>query len=635
MRYGRTCHSLEAFLGGLGSIRAFRAETRHFPSPLGQRPSGFAYRDSLPAWRPRGPGPTLLRPPIAQTVPSGAGISTCCPSPTPRGLGLGPTNPEWISLAQEPSGFRCGGFSPPSRYSYRHSHFRALQQLLPRRLHRCMATLPYHVRQPNAEHPQLRYQCLSPGTLSAPRHSTSELLRTLSRMAASKPTSWLSGASRLPFPLSTGFRDLSWWSGLFPSRRRSLAPAVSLASVPARHSRFEFGLVSGKPPSRSSALPPCGHYRLRLHLNAFRGEPAISAFDWHFTPIHRSSHRFATRCWVRASTRVLPRASPCPWIAHPVSGRLPCDLIALFRLAFAPAPRCTLRLTSPRRSTRRFILQKARRHPLKARLRLVVRRTGFRISFTPPCRGAFHLSLTVLVHYRSPAVFSLGGWSPQLPTGFRVSRGTHGHRAPMPTSRSPTGLSPALAGRSSGRSADSRGLDARGHAAPPAIAYNPRRQRRQACTPHGLGSLPVRSPLLRESSLFLGVLRCFSSPGALPCLWFSGRRPITAAGLPHSEILGITGCQRLPRRFRRVAASFLGLQAPRHPPCAHTCRASLAPRNAPPSPTRAILPRLPRFVPPSPGHGAYVHLLLRFSALLACAARMIYNLRLFGPTAPA
>ena len=33
---------------------------------------------------------------------------------------------------------------------------------------------------------------LSPVTLSAQSHSTSELLRTLSRMAASKPTSWLS-----------------------------------------------------------------------------------------------------------------------------------------------------------------------------------------------------------------------------------------------------------------------------------------------------------------------------------------------------------------------------------------------------------------------------------------------------------
>src|SRR5947208_3116862 len=35
--------------------------------------------------------------------------------------------------------------------------------------------------------------CLSPVTLSARNHLTSELLRTLSRVAASKPTSWLSG----------------------------------------------------------------------------------------------------------------------------------------------------------------------------------------------------------------------------------------------------------------------------------------------------------------------------------------------------------------------------------------------------------------------------------------------------------
>src|SRR5437588_1586319 len=34
--------------------------------------------------------------------------------------------------------------------------------------------------------------CLSPDTLSARNHLTSELLRTLSRVAASKPTSWLS-----------------------------------------------------------------------------------------------------------------------------------------------------------------------------------------------------------------------------------------------------------------------------------------------------------------------------------------------------------------------------------------------------------------------------------------------------------
>src|SRR5579883_2234102 len=51
-------------------------------------------------------------------------------------------------------------------------------------------------------------------------------------------------------------------------------------------------------------------------------------------------------------------------------------------------------------------------------------RTRFQGLFHPPRRGAFHLSLTVLVHYRSLKVFSLGEWSPQLPTRLHVSRGT-------------------------------------------------------------------------------------------------------------------------------------------------------------------------------------------------------------------
>ena len=42
-------------------------------------------------------------------------------------LGLGPTNPERTSLPQETLGLRRVGFSPTSRYSCRHSHFRTLQ----------------------------------------------------------------------------------------------------------------------------------------------------------------------------------------------------------------------------------------------------------------------------------------------------------------------------------------------------------------------------------------------------------------------------------------------------------------------------------------------------------------------------
>src|SRR5512141_750185 len=44
--------------------------------------------------------------------------------------------------------------------------------------------------------------------------------------------------------------------------------------------------------------------------------------------------------------------------------------------------------------------------------------TRFQVLFHSPSRGTFHLSLTVLVRYRSTKVFSLGGWTPQLPTGL-------------------------------------------------------------------------------------------------------------------------------------------------------------------------------------------------------------------------
>jgi hypothetical protein len=44
-------------------------------------------------------------------------------------------------------------------------------------------------------------------------------------------------------------------------------------------------------------------------------------------------------------------------------------------------------------------MQKARRHPDYSRLRLLVS-IRFQVLFHSPNRGTFHLSLTVLVHYR-------------------------------------------------------------------------------------------------------------------------------------------------------------------------------------------------------------------------------------------
>src|SRR6478752_1643438 len=74
---------------------------------------------------------------------------------------------------------------------------------------------------------------------------------------------------------------------------RSLSPAVSLprSHLPA------FGVwltsVTWSGPS-AIQCSTSGKKHVTLHLNAFRGEPAITKFDWPFTPTHSSSPRFST-----------------------------------------------------------------------------------------------------------------------------------------------------------------------------------------------------------------------------------------------------------------------------------------------------------------------------------------------------
>jgi hypothetical protein len=51
------------------------------------------------------------------------------------------------------------------------------------------------------------------------------------------------------------------------------------------------------------------------YLHRFRVKPAISEFDWLFTPIHSSSETNAT---VTCAGKC--HSLPCPWIAHSVSG---------------------------------------------------------------------------------------------------------------------------------------------------------------------------------------------------------------------------------------------------------------------------------------------------------------------------
>jgi hypothetical protein len=73
------------------------------------------------------------------------------------------------------------------------------------------------------------------------------------------------------------------------------------------------------------------------------------------------------------------------------------NLFALFRLAFASVPPLN-GLTMLATVTRRLIMQKARRHPKGLRPLVSV---WFQDLFHSLIQGSFHLSLTVLVHYRS------------------------------------------------------------------------------------------------------------------------------------------------------------------------------------------------------------------------------------------
>jgi hypothetical protein len=95
----------------------------------------------------------------------------------------------------------------------------------------------------------------------------------------------------------------------------------------------------------------------------------------------------------------------------------------------------------------------------------------------------------------------------------------------------------------------------------------PRLQRLRPITQPRFGLLRFRSPLLTECSLFLEVLRCFSSLGVLDTVYVFNRasQGITPGGFPHSDISGSTLARNSPKHF--AACHVLRrLLAPRHPP---------------------------------------------------------------------
>ena len=144
--------------------------------------------------------------------------------------------------------------------------------------------------------------------------------------------------------------------------------------------------------------------------------------------------------WVRPSTGSYPRFS-LPQDSSPGFASAACDSLAILKARF----RCGSfpNLTSPHTATRWLILQKARRHSAKAAPTACGRTVSGTVSL--PSRGAFHLSLTVLVRYRSQE--SVQPWRVVPPASHRVSRARRYSGAVLGgCGDSRTGLSPAPAG---------------------------------------------------------------------------------------------------------------------------------------------------------------------------------------------
>jgi hypothetical protein len=171
------------------------------------------------------------------------------------------------------------------------------------------------------------------------------------------------------------------------------------------------------------------------------------------------------------------------------------DSSARLGLAFAAAPR-QRRLTSPVTVSRRIIMQKARRHPNGAPTacrRVVSGSLASPHGVLPIVRSRYWFAIG------RQGVLSLAGWAPQIRAHFHVLSATQVPPRPsVPRLRGCHPLRPAVPGRSAQ------------HIGPKRRSYYP-----AGTSPGGLGYSPFARRYWgsRGCFLFLGVLRCFSSPG--------------------------------------------------------------------------------------------------------------------------
>ena len=191
LRYGLDLFLLEAFLGSVASAH----------SPYSFRVTGLL--NITPADLPAG----LYQAQTENSVPadiafcvtpsikhqSRCRILTRFPSPTPLGLGLGPTDPGRISLAQETLGFRRTGFSPVLSLLVPTFSLLLRPQLLAVLLLTTAERSPTAHKDRSPHEPVVSVICLAPLHFRRRSPRPVSYYALFKGMAASKPTSWLSG----------------------------------------------------------------------------------------------------------------------------------------------------------------------------------------------------------------------------------------------------------------------------------------------------------------------------------------------------------------------------------------------------------------------------------------------------------
>ena len=155
--------------------------------------------------------------------------------------------------------------------------------------------------------------------------------------------------------------------------------------------------------------------RITLHLNAFRGEPAISAFDWHFTRLPTAHPSILQHTPVRASTGSYTRF-PLAMGRSRSFGSTDDNHIRPLRTRFRSA--CvskTLRRLPP--VTRWVIMQKARHHPEINPGSDCLRAVWFQVLFHSPPGVLFTFPSRYWFAIGGSVYLALEGGPPRFPQG--------------------------------------------------------------------------------------------------------------------------------------------------------------------------------------------------------------------------